>query len=162
MDTPISMRELSLISRRLWGPGVAELPYLVMVALARKLFSVQYRRSRVTVLNRRHFVFDNYPVHAVGSFQLWTAGLALYTPCRLLPASIMEYFFASTAAGLCSCSDHRDLTWLEVQAESVTVQPFLDQFPGLTLLPAYLRRARQAKIARIDRDILCNANRFLW
>ena len=74
-------------------------------------------------------------------------------------------------------SERCDLTWChERQAESDVVQLLLDQFRGLTLPIACLRRARQAEIARIAvsaahdclllsmfnaKDILCKANRFL-
>ena len=86
---------------------------------------------------------------------------------------------ASIVVILCSCFRPTDLTWhYELQAESNTIPPLLNQFPGLTLPTAHLQSARQAEIARIavyiahnrlfpsifnTRAILCNANKFvLW
>ena len=77
----------------------------------------------------------------------------------------------SSSSGV--ASDRCDLTWHDkLQAQTNTLQPLLDRFPGLTLLGALCRSSRQAKIARIAvsathdcllsifnvRDILCNAN----
>ena len=47
-------------------------------------------------------------------------------------------------------SDRCDLTWHDkLQAQTDTVRPLLDQYPGLTPPDAIFRSVRQVKMARI-------------